>query len=455
MSENGNDTLGYNRRDFLKSGSFATLMTMMGGVELFAQPTEQPASDSKGSGAKIKVAVIGLGSWGREILTELTKLEGADVAAICDTYGAFLRRSGKMAPGARQIQDCKAILEDKDIRAVVVATPTHKHKDIVLAALKAGKHVYCEAPLAGSIEDAREIALAARAAKKQIFQAGLQMRADPQRQFLLPFIRTGALGKTVMARAQWHKKQSWRTASSDPEQEKALNWRLSKATSTGLIGEIGIHQLDVVSWFLSGRPISVMGFGSIVQWTDGRDVADTIEAVFEYPNGVSSSFESTLANSFDSEYEMFYGTDSAVMLRQNKAWMFKEVDAPLLGWEVYARKDEFYKETGIALAADATKLAAHGAKASDETAIADTPLFTALKAFIANTNAVAGGVEDFVANFGDTPKALKEYLATLEKDRLAAATAQQGFEATVIAIKANEAIAKGQRITFEKEWFEV
>ncbi len=201
MNENGNDALGYNRRDFLKSGSFATLMTMMGGVELFAQPTEQPASDSKGSGAKIKVAVIGLGSWGREILTELTKLEGADVAAICDTYGAFLRRSGKMAPGARQIQDCKAILEDKDIRAVVVATPTHKHKDIVLAALKAGKHVYCEAPLAGSIEDAREIALAARAAKKQIFQAGLQMRADPQRQFLLPFIRTGALGKTVMARS--------------------------------------------------------------------------------------------------------------------------------------------------------------------------------------------------------------------------------------------------------------
>src|SRR6266446_5579566 len=234
MSENGNDTLGYNRRDFLKSGSFATLMTMMGGVELFAQPTEQPASDSKGSGAKIKVAVIGLGSWGREILTELTKLEGADVAAICDTYGAFLRRSVKMAPGARQIQDCKAILEDKNIPAVVVATPTHKHKDIVLAALKAGKHVYCEAPLASTFEDARDIALAARDAKQQIFQAGLQMRADPQRHFLLPFIRSGALGKWVMARAQWHKKQSWRAPAPNPEREKALNWRLDKAVSLGL-----------------------------------------------------------------------------------------------------------------------------------------------------------------------------------------------------------------------------
>ena len=126
-----------------------------------------------------------------------------------------------------------------------------------------------------------------------------------------------------------------------------------------------------------------------------------------------------------------------------------------LGWEVYARKDEFYKETGIALAADATKLAQHGAKAGDETSIADSPLATALKAFIANTNGVASGVEEFIGNYGDNPKALKDYLVTLEKDRLPAATPEQGFEATVIAIKANEAITKGQKITFEKEWFEV
>ena len=109
----------------------------------------------------------------------------------------------------------------------------------MLAALKAGKHVYCEAPLAGSIEDAREIALAAKAAKNQVFQTGLQLRSDKQRLFLLPFIRTGALGKTVLARSQWHKKTSWRSASPNPDREKALNWRLSKATSLGLIGEIG------------------------------------------------------------------------------------------------------------------------------------------------------------------------------------------------------------------------
>ena len=209
---------------------------------------------------------------------------------------------------------------------------------MVLAALKAGKHVYCEAPLAGSIEDAREIALAAKAAKQSVFQCGLQMRSDPQRHFLLPFIRSGALGKTVQARAQWHKKTNWRSASPNPDREKALNWRLSQATSLGLIGEIGSHQIDQAGWFLNALPTAVTGFGSLAFWTEDRDVPDTVQAVLEFPAGVRMIYDATLANSFDGEYELLFGSDAAVMMRDGKAWMFKEVDSPLLGWEVYAAK---------------------------------------------------------------------------------------------------------------------
>ncbi len=181
------------------------------------------------------------------------------------------------------------------------------------------------------------------------------MRSDPQRHFLLPFIRSGALGKTVLARAQWHKKTSWRSASPNPEREKALNWRLSKATSLGLIGEIGSHQIDQAGWFLNGLPKAVTGFGSVMFWKDDRDVPDTIQAVLEFPGGVQMIYDATLANSFDGEYEMLYGSDAAIMMRESKAWMFKEVDSPLLGWEVYADKMTFYKETGIALVAGKSK----------------------------------------------------------------------------------------------------
>src|SRR5258706_11787119 len=150
---------------------------------------------------------------------------------------------------------------------------------------------------------------------------------------------------------------------------------------------------------------------------------------------------------------MFYGTDSTVMLRANKAWMYKEVDAPLIGWEVYARKDQFYKETGIALVANATKQVALGNKPVEEAPYSNTPLSYALEAFIANTGNVAAGVEDFFASFGENAKGLAEYIANLNKNKVPCAGYDQGFEATVMAIKANEAITKGQKIKFEDHWF--
>src|SRR5882724_8046805 len=452
MKENSNET--YNRRDFLKSGSFATLMSMMGGVELFAQNNSALPTESKPGLAKVKVAVIGLGAWGRVILDVLGRLPQADVAAICDTYGAFLRRSAKLSPSAKPTEDYKTILDNQEIKAVIVATPTHKHKEIVLALLKAGKHVYCEVPLANSIEDAREIALAAKAAKTQIFQSGLQMRSDPQRLFLLPFIRSGALGKAVMARSQWHKKQSWRTASSDPEQEKALNWRLSKETSLGLIGEIGIHQIDQAGWFLNTHPISITGYGSIVRWKDdGRDVADTIQAMIEFPSEVRMAYDCTLANSFDAEYEIYYGTDAAVMMRENKAWMFKEVDSPLLGWEVYARKDAFYRETGISLKAGGSKQTALDDKVASDVPLESTPIYNALKNFLRNANDLTAAAEDFTSSYGDDPAGLVEHLAKVP--RQPAAGALEGFQATVTAIKANEAIVSGKKLAFQREWYEL
>ena len=77
------------------------------------------------------------------------------------------------------------------MEAVIVATPSHRHKEIVLAALQAGKHVYCEAPLASSIEDARAIAQAAKAAIKLNFQTGLQLRSDARTNYILQQFHPG------------------------------------------------------------------------------------------------------------------------------------------------------------------------------------------------------------------------------------------------------------------------
>ncbi len=460
-----------NRRDFLKKGtSLATMMALMGCVELRAEDTKPAASSAEPELTKmpdlprLNVGIIGVGLQGRAIIDALQQFpqqkeeNGPHVIAICDNYKRALTRNAEAAPKAQQYDDYKQLLANKDVHAVVVSTPTHLHRDIAIEALNAGKHVYCEAPLAHTVEDAKAIARAARDSARY-FQCGMQERSHPQRAFLLPFVRSGAAGKPVMARAQWHNKQSWQRPSSTAERDKAVNWRLHSQTSAGLVGEIGIHQLDVVTWMWKMRPQAVTGFGSIMQWNDGRDVPDTIQAVLEYPEGAKMMYDATLASSFDSDYEMYYGVDASILVRDNKAWMFKEVDAPLLGWEVYARKDQFYKETGVALVANATKQTALGTKATEDSAYPFSALHYCLENFLINAVAINAAIDDYVQLYGDSDqKAMAQQMQQAKQNAFKqhpAADWQAGLEATVVALKTNEAVTKNTRIKFENEWFEV
>jgi hypothetical protein len=251
------------RRDFIKGGSVATLMTMLGGIELTARAAEAEAPAAATKVPKTRCAVIGLGSWGREIVSTLSRIERAEIAAVCDTYGASLKRAARSAPGATQVQDYRKILEDETIPAVIVATPTHLHRQIVIEALEAGKAVYCEAPLAHTIDDARAIALAARKATSQHFQSGLQLRADKHRAFVLNFIRSGARGKAVAARAQYHKKQSWRQAAPSPERGA----RAELAAEPGNLDRYGRGTGDPSTGRFELDPRRVAGGGDRV-WVD-------------------------------------------------------------------------------------------------------------------------------------------------------------------------------------------
>lgn len=491
---NNNQSNDFNRRDFLKGSSMAAMMAMMGGIELHAEDAAKPADTNAPAaltklpvGPPVKFGIIGMGAWGREVATELSRLPNAPVTAISDSYATSLRRAKEVAPKAEAFEDYKKLLASPEVQAVVVATPTHLHKEIVLAALAAGKHVYCEAPLAHTIEDAKAIAAAAKAAFRQVFQSGLQLRADPLPNLVNTFVRAGATGRNVMARAQYHKKQSWKRTSPNPDREAELNWRLSKKISTGLVGEVGIHQVDLITWFMSKRPKAVTGFNSTILWDDGRDVPDTIEAVFEYPGGANLMYDATIANSFDADYAMFYGEFASVMMRGSKAWMFKEVDSPLLGWEVYARKDSFFGETGITLAVNATnqsalkageKKAAAAAAAASTNAAASTatapapsdvksPLYFSLETFTWNAALIGNTITDYIDNFKggdktadfepDELKALQDQVAQLSTIKQVRPHAgwNEGLEATVIAIKANEAVMKKERVVFQDEWFKL
>ena len=426
--EKGNGPSNLTRRRFLMMGSMTPLVGYSEAVDLSDKSAYAAAHTHPPADEKVNCALIGFGEWGREIASTLGRLPEANLMAICDTYEVMLRRAQRSVPDASRHSDYRELLDNPDVQAVIVATPTHLHKDIVINALDAGKNVYCEAPIASSLEDAKAIAKAAENASGQIFQSGLLYRSEPQYRSVFGFIRSGALGRPSMARMQWHTKQSWRRASPNAEREIAQNWRLDETVSTGLIGEVGMQQLEAAAWFLDERPVSVTGFGHVAFWDDGRKVPDTVQAVFELPGGVRMVYDATLVSSFDAAYELYYGSNSTIMLRDSKAWMFKEVDAPLLGWEVYARKDRFYKEEGIALVANATKLDAQAADPADDDPNVESPLWYALKEFMDNHF------------FGPYPPS-SDYM--------------RGYESAVIGIKANEAIMNNTKVMLDDSLFEM
>ena len=407
--------MAVDRRDFLKTaaGTLGLLLSRQG-----LASAQTPAHVETFAGPAVGFGVIGLGVWGREILAALGRTSSAQVAYICDLYDPALKRAAAGAPSAETGTEWRRVIESPKVEAIVIATPTPEHLDIALASLQAGKHVYCEAPLASSVEDARTIAAAAIAASGRVFQTGLQGRANPLYRHVLQFVKSGVLGDVAFVNAQWNRKDSWRRAAPTPEREQAVNWRLAK-DSPGLMGEIGIHQLDLISEYLGARPAAIVGSGATVAWRDGRATPDTVSCLVELPNG-RANFRATLASSFGGAYTVFNGSNSSLLLKENRGWLIKEADSPLLGWEVYARKESVHDETGIAMVADATKLLQAGKEPGKDGPLEPEkpPLVVALESFI---QSIRGG----------TPPVCG---------------ARDGYAATVAALAANDAVVGSKRI---------
>ena len=217
---------------------------------------------------------------------------------------------------------------------------------------------------------------------------------------------------------QYHRKTSWRFPASEPGTERAVNWRLDPAVSTGLAGEIGTTQFDVAAWMMGSLPVRISGMGALRFHRDGRTVPDTVHADLVWDNGVTMHWQATLANSFGGQFEAIHATNAAIRLAWTHAWLFKEVDAPTQGWEVYATRQQFHNDEGIVLVADATKLAAQGALKKG----AGLP-------------------------YSSLYYALADFLDCATKGSPATATARDGARATALGILANEAIVSGQAVS--------
>ncbi len=266
----------------------------------------------------IQIGVIGTGSRGAYEVALLREVAGARVVACCDILAGHLedglREAGKDASG---YEDYREILARKDIDAVIIATPLYLHYPMAVAALKAGKHVYCEKTMTYSIAEAIDLAAQADESDR-VFQVGYQWRTNPLHKTVVDLVRKGELGKVTHIFANYHRNGNWRRPVSDPELEKIINWRMYREYSGGLMTELCSHQIDVANWILDGHPQKVTGMGGLDYWKDGREIFDNVITVFAYPEGVKAVFSSITTNAQMGVVMKILGTEAAIEIRREQ-----------------------------------------------------------------------------------------------------------------------------------------
>jgi predicted dehydrogenase len=280
------------RRQFAKS---AAGIAAAFGLSNFDIPDFIPTAHA--AGTPVNWAMVGTGTRGHELLRQISTMPHGRCTALCDIYPPNLKKAVEnVATNPFTTDDYRRVLERKDVDAVLIATPLNLHARQVLDTLDAGKHVFIEKTMVFKEPEIQAVRDAVAAHPKQVFQVGLQRRYSLVYRMAIEMIRKGALGKVTHVRAHWHRNSDWRRPVADPKLERQINWRMYREYSGGLAAELCSHQIDVANWAFNAEPRSVIGFGGIDYWKDGRETYDNISLLFEYAEGQKVIYSSMLNN---------------------------------------------------------------------------------------------------------------------------------------------------------------
>ncbi|UII79432.1 Gfo/Idh/MocA family protein [Flagellimonas sp. CMM7] len=272
----------------------------------------------------LNIGVIGTGDRGGGFIPIINEIEGMRVGACADVL-PFRLQSGleKIQGKAKGYSDYRELLDNKDIDAVLIATPFSTHNKIAIDSLDAGKHVYCEKTMVKGYPAIKELVENASKSKK-IFQTGHQYHSSRLYTHLVDLIQNGKIGKITAIECQWNRNGNWRRPVQNPEHERAINWRMYREFSGGLLAELCSHQLDFSNWVLNAVPTQVMGDGGIDYWKDGRETLDNVHMIYSYPDGVRAKFTCLTSNSKDDYLIKVFGDKGTITIDYTKAWFYPE-----------------------------------------------------------------------------------------------------------------------------------
>jgi predicted dehydrogenase len=289
------------RRTFLKGSAAGLTASALAGYVAYA-------ADSK----PMRVGVIGTGWYGKCDVFRLIQVAPVDVVSICDVDKKMLAEAGETIAGRqashktpRLFHDYRDMLKEKDLDIVLVGTPDHWHALAMIAACEAGADVYCQKPISVDVAEGQAMLATARKLKR-VVQIGTQRRSTPHLiEAREKFVKSGALGKIGYAEIYclFHMRNGGNPPDTQPPPNldyemwtgpapmrpynklvHPKSWRLFMEYCNGIMGDMGVHMLDMVRWMLDlGAPKSVSSIGGIlVDKNLKANTSDTQSAAFDY-----------------------------------------------------------------------------------------------------------------------------------------------------------------------------
>ena len=281
--------------------------------------TALSGKDVLGANERVRVGLIGCGGRGMFDAKLMRDVPNAEFVAVCDLYPPHLARAKEWAgTSAKEYKDFRRLLEQKDIDAVLIATPDHWHAIPTVLACQAGKDVYVEKPLAHNIQEGRTMVEAARR-HNRVVQMGAQQRSAPHYAEVARIIQSSELGRVHFVRI-WNYTNMFpsgvgRAPDSDPPEGVDWDMYLGPAPYVpfnknrfigtyrwfwdyggGLVTDFGIHRFDSMQQIMKAdAPVSVTASGGRYGLTDGAETPDVVQVTYQYP-GFILSYEACMLN---------------------------------------------------------------------------------------------------------------------------------------------------------------
>lgn len=280
-------------------------------------------SQIRGANDRLRIGAIGCGGQGSAHLNTLIKMratDNIDVTSISDIWDVRAERAAQLT-GAKIVKDYRAILDDKDIDYVLIATPEHWHSRMTLDAADAGKHIYCEKPMTHTPDQAKKVAAKIRASNVKM-QVGVQGMSDDSYETAHRYVKDGALGKVVLAQIDYSRNHigdfwaypiekdarpgenlDWKAflgpAPKRPfDPARFFRWRHYWDYSGGIAADLFVHRVTRIIKSLDlNFPEYAAGAGGKFEFTSSAaEIPDTLNILLDYPGGLTVQLISSQAN---------------------------------------------------------------------------------------------------------------------------------------------------------------